>query len=100
MRVVKQMVQEFGIEYPLFEATNANSLFKSSLHYQQQQQNKAGMIGQSQNNGAQNVTTNISNNWGMSTYNNTNNLNLMGGNTNQNTRDQLLATVKKKCKLL
>mgnify|MGYP006976771525 CR=1 FL=1 len=89
------MVVEFGNEYPLFEATNANSLFKSSLHYQQQQQSKVGMIGQNYQNNAQNVTTNISNNWGTNTFTNTN-MNLMGGTT-QNTRDQLLAVVRKKC---
>jgi len=94
MRIVKQMVVEFGNEYPLFEATNANSLFKSSLHYQQQQQSKVGMIGQNYQNNAQNVTTNISNNWGTNTFTNTN-MNLMGGTT-QNTRDQLLAVVRKK----
>mmetsp|Transcript_34881 Transcript_34881/g.31399 ORF Transcript_34881/g.31399 Transcript_34881/m.31399 type:complete len:193 (-) Transcript_34881:753-1331(-) len=48
MRIVKQLVQEFSAEYPLYEQTNQSTLFKGSL-MNNQLQSKTGYVGQNTN---------------------------------------------------
>lgn len=89
MRILTQLVNEFGNEYPLYECTTGTSTQNLFNKPQQPNNNPNNIFGQQQNY-AQNSNTNIAigNIPTQTNYN-------VGG---QNQKDQLLAPLKKRCR--
>ena len=102
MRIVKEMTQICGAEYPIYETStqpNLNLMKQSSLKEQEKQSTTNNLLGGNKNNSAQNVNTNLNLNSGSS--------NIYGGfsggstttttYTNPNQKEQYLNNIKKKC---